>query len=145
MENLFQFADIDLLTVPATKTGTVTSSVCDTEGYRGVMFLAVYGASGDTLSSSVKIDGKLQSCATQGGTYADVATGDVLGSTANAFASIDAATEDEAVYALCYNGSNRYVKVVLTFTGTHTNGIPIAILAVKKLPRVVTTEQAVNP
>ena len=145
MENLFNRLGFQQLTDPATATDTVTSAACDTEGYPGIMLIVSYGASGDTLSDSVYWSAKLTSCATEGGTYADVDDGDVLGASTNAFGIVNATTEDDAAYGLCYNGSDRYVKVEVTAEGTHAYGTVIGVYAVKRLPRTVTDEFKVNP
>ncbi|KPL08308.1 hypothetical protein AMJ86_01130 [bacterium SM23_57] len=147
-ENSFENTAVEVLTVPATKTATVTSSACDTHGYDSVGFYVIYGTSGDTLSTGLKWTGKLQNCTTENGNYSDCSNddveSDVTGQT-NEFALIDASGEDGKRYGISYKGSNRWVKVVITPTGTHTYGTPIAIIAVKKLPRTVSTEDKANP
>ena len=45
------------------------------------------------------------------------------------YATVDAAAEDDAVYPIGYTGPERYVRIVCTKTGTHSNGTPIGILA----------------
>ena len=77
MLNMYRNVEVQVLTVPATKTATVTSSACDVSGFQGALFIITVGVPGDTLSGTVKWDGKLQSCATETGTYSDVATADV--------------------------------------------------------------------
>jgi hypothetical protein len=145
MENMDDRSYIKLLTVPAVKTGTVTSDACDTEGYQGASFHVIYGDSGDTLSASVYWTAKLQSCATEGGTYADVGTDGILIASANSFGLINAPTEDQKLYHIGYNGTDRWVKVVVTATGTHTNGTIITIIADLGMPRTQTLDGAVNP
>ena len=41
-----------------------------------------------------------------------------------------AAAEDDASYAIGYNGAKRYVRVACTKTGTHTNGTPIGAVGI---------------
>lgn len=145
MENMEDRVYPKLLTAPANATATVTSAACDTEGYEGAAFAVIYGNSGDTLSASVYWTAKLQSCATEGGTYADVGSADVLIGTANSFGLINAPTEDQELYWLGYNGSDRYVKTVVTPTGTHTNGTIISIVALLGMPRTQSDDGKVNP
>lgn len=142
--DVFNRTLIEQLTDPAVSSASVTSAACDLAGCEGVMFSVSFGESGDTLSGSVKWDCKLTECATSGGSYTDVAAADVIGNTTNQFGLVDAAADDDAVYSLGYKGSKRYVKVVVTKTGTHTNGTPISIYAVKDLANKPPSN-AVNP
>jgi len=147
LDNLFDDIEVVSLSIPANQSGTdttVSSSAVDTQGIRGCQFLVYYGNSADTLGANVKLEAKLQSSATEGGTYADVADADVHGSTTNAFALADAPTEDSELYALCYNGTTRWVKILLTLTGAHTNGTPLCMFAIKKKP-FTGGDTAVNP
>jgi len=145
MENMDDRSYIKLLTVSAVKTATVTSDVCDTEGYQGASFHVIYGDSGDTLSSTLYWTAKLQSCATEGGTYADVGTDGILIASSNSFGLINAPTEDQGIYHIGYDGTDRYVKVVVTATGTHTNGTIITIIAELGMPRMMSEDGKVNP
>ena len=145
LTDIFELIKIQSLTVPATKTDTVTSSVCDVSGYTGAAFYIHYGASGDTLSGTVYWTGKLQECATEDGTFTDVAASDVSGASTNAFGLVNASGEDSAVYGLKYIGTLDYVKVVVTATGTHTNGTPIGVFAGLGMPRAKASDQEVNP
>lgn len=119
---------------PATATGDVTSSAVDLAGFRGCSVLALIGESGDTLSGSVKIELELQE-SDDNSTYTACADADitnaVTGTNTGTFAVIDAAAEDDAVYPCTYLGSKRYLKVVANLTGTHTNGTPIGVVAIK--------------
>jgi hypothetical protein len=147
--NFFNIAAIKKMEVPATKTGTVTSTFpIDVRGYDGCGFIVFAGASGDTLSLTVKFQAKLTECATELGTFTDVADDDVESATdgqTNAFALIDASGEDSNLYMLSYMGSLNWVKVVVTFTGTHTYGIPLCIFAGLELPLAKATENIANP
>jgi len=105
----------------------------DLQGFKGALMLAHIGQSGDTLSGSVYIMVKFQECDTDTpGSYADIADADLSGG-ANAVV-IDAAAEDELIVQRGYIGSKRWVRVLLAFTGTHTNGTPISAAVIKGLP-----------
>jgi hypothetical protein len=109
-------------------------SSVDLLGYEGVTFLALVGESGDTLGAGVYIELEVEDSA-DNSTFADCAdtviTNAVTGNNTGTFAKIDAAAEDDAVYATTYSGSARYVRPVVNITGTHTNGTPLGIVAVR--------------
>lgn len=105
------------------------------------------GVSGDTLSGSVKIDLTLQE-SDDNSTWTDVTNADdaiavleiypspALGAglpdaTNGIFQTIDAAAEDETLYAIGYRGTKMYSRVLPDFTGTHTNGTPLSVIGVR--------------
>ena len=113
---------------PATSTATVNTSGVDTAGTNGAMINVLVGESGDTLSSSVKWDLILQDSsdnssfsAVTDNKFVSFASVDSSG----IYATIDAASEDDASYPIGYHGPNRYFRVACTKTGTHSNGTPL--------------------
>lgn len=129
-------------------TATQTSAEFDSAGYESVFFVVSYGECADTLSGTVYWTAKIRDCATSGGTYADLAAAEVYGATANAFGLINDPAEDDALYCLAVRSSERYLKVVVTPTGSHSSGTPIAVYAVglKSLSGNETTHlNAANP
>lgn len=108
-----------------------TGAAIDLQGYEGAELIVNCGISGDTLSGSVKYDLVLKECDTSGGTYTAVAQADVVGGTVTSgvFATVDDAAEDPAVFRIGYIGSKRYIKLFVDTTGTHTNGTPMAAVA----------------
>lgn len=120
--------------LPQVGTADITGAEVDTQDSVGVGFVAHVGLSGDTLSGSVKIEFEVQHSDTSGSGYVactdaeiDVA---VTGTNTGTFAVVDAAADDEQLYKVNYLGTKRYVRVVANFTGTHTNGCPVACHAV---------------
>ena len=118
---------------PATTSATVNTAGLDMKGANGGMINVLIGESGDTLSSTVKWDLILQDSDDNSSFSAvtsntDVSFADVDSS--GIFATIDAAAEDDASYAIGYNGAKRYVRVACTKTGTHTNGTPIGAVGI---------------
>lgn len=130
---------LGLLTVtqlldPDTVTTDTATGYVDMQGFNSCLFVVSVGASGDTLSSSVKIELEVQDgdTTTSFAAVADSAVRTAItGTTTGTFAVIDAATEDDAVYTCQYVGNKRYAKVNINVTGTHTNGTPIAVLAIQ--------------
>jgi hypothetical protein len=107
-------------------------------GYAGnPMFVANFGISGDTLSGSVFVDIELEE-SDDGSVWTDVADKDIqgkqLGLPAGTVIRVDDPAEDETTYRFGYKGGKRYVRPVMNFTGTHTNGIEISIDAVLPAP-----------
>lgn len=119
---------------PAVVTADVDGDSVDMLGYGWCTFLALVGESGDTLSGSVKIELEVEE-SDDDSTFTDVADADlqnyVAGTNDGCFAVVDAAAEDDAVYKATYKGSSRYVRPVINVSGTHTNGTPIGIVAIR--------------
>ena len=67
--------------------------------------------------------------------FTDVADADltdyVAGTNNGTIGLIDDPTEDDVVLKSTYKGSKRYVRPVVNISGTHTNGIPIGIVAIR--------------
>ena len=118
----------------AADTNGVTIDTAGAEQCDSLEFVANVGAAGDTLSGTVKIELELEH-SDDGTTWADCAntdlTNSVTGTNAGTWAVIDADAEAGQVYRVGYIGSKRYVRAVSNITGTHTNGTPIAISAIK--------------
>jgi hypothetical protein len=111
----------------------------DLKGYEGAKIIMQVGTSLDTLSTDVYITPSVQDCATSDGTYA------ALDSTqyrfgANDFTAITTSDLDgvtiEVILLAGTSKVERWVRPLLTFTGTHTNGCPIAASVEKTHPRV---------
>jgi len=87
------------------------------------------GNSGDTLSGSVYIELEVET-SDDNSTWVDAAdamiTGAVTGTNTGTFAVINAPTEDSAIFTTAYLGRERYVRVVVNVTGTHSSGTPVA-------------------
>lgn len=115
---------------PVVSTTAKTSTAIDLQGFDSVEVVFAIGLSADTLSGSVYWTLKLQH-SDDNVEYADTAAADHSGS---ATVVIDAASEDETSYAFGYVGNKRYLKAVATPTGTHSNGTPIGIIALRGTP-----------
>lgn len=128
----FNVSDLCLMTVPATKTATTTSGAVDLQAFNSVSICFIFGASGDTLSGTVYWTCKITECDTVGGTYTDVADAEVIdGSTSPSNSVVvDVTGEDSLAYRLGYTGNARFLKAVITATGTHTYGTPLAMMAI---------------
>lgn len=133
MKDLANNLSVLQLVDPATITSDTNSSSADLQFDSGVMLVVNVGESGDTLSGSVKFDYILEdssddSTFTAVTTASHVTYGSVNSST-GVFATVDAAAEDDAAYVIGYVGPNRYVRVKIDATGTHSNGTPHSVSA----------------
>lgn len=130
ISNVTEAQDLD----PAVVTADATGATVDLAEYNDVAFYALIGESGDTLSGSVKIELEVQD-SPDNSVWTAAADADIIGAVTGTntgtFAVIDAAAEDDAVYSTRYVGNERYCRVVVNLTGTHTNGTPIGILSMK--------------
>jgi len=118
-------------------TADITGGAIDITDADEVLILANVGASGDTLSGSVKIE--LEVLDSENGTdFAAAANANVLnavtGTNTGTFAVIDSGSEDDMMYKTSYlktNPAKTHIQVKVNVTGTHTNGTPISMEAVK--------------
>lgn len=117
-----------LLTAPVTKTATFNSTSVATVGYESLALDLIAGASGDTLSGSVYFTGKLQE-SDDNSSFTDVSDDDVH-QDANLI-TIDDGAEDESINTLSYKGIKPYVRMAVTFTGTHSNGTPLSVVSIQ--------------
>jgi len=106
----------------------------DMKDYKYLAFYANVGNSGDTLSGSVYIELEVED-SPDDSSFTDCAdakiTNAVTGNNTGTFAVINAPAEDSTIYMCEYKGSARYVRPVVSITGTHTNGCPISITAMR--------------
>ena len=128
--NLGESTPIALVTHTADADGTGI----DMQGFSSLMLVAVVGVSGDTLSGSVYIELEVEE-SDDDSTYTDVANADlqntVTGTNVGTFALIDDPAEDALTYKTGYLGNKRYIRPVVNVTGTHTNGTPITVIAIR--------------
>lgn len=124
----------DLVVVPAVITADANGASVDMAEYRHLAFYALVGNSGDTLSGSVYIELEVEDSADDS-SFADCAdalvTNTVTGTTTGTFLVANLPAEDQIIAMCEYKGSARYVRPVINVTGSHTNGTPIAIMAVR--------------
>lgn len=113
---------------PVVATTTKTSTAIDLQGYNGASVVFAVGQAADTLSGSVYWTLKLQH-SDDDSTYTDLAAGDLNSSSLTLV--INSSSLDRTAYSFGYQGAKRYLKAVATPTGTHTNGTPIGIIALR--------------
>jgi hypothetical protein len=116
--------------------GEVAVTQIDRQGFESLEFIATLGESGDTLSGALKLDFILKEGDQADGSDLAPVTDQtlVLGAIPDSngiVITIDADGEDGTVYSIGYIGDKRFAALVPKKTGTHTNGTPLSILAVK--------------
>jgi hypothetical protein len=132
MKDLYHNVLVTQASLPATRTTTLTSDSIDVQGFNSLSVLFALGQTGDTLSGSIKWTLKLTHSDVEASGYTDVPAADLISGAATVV--VDANSLDEAVYSFGYGGGKRYVKAVATATGTHSNGTPMAVLAMRGSP-----------
>jgi len=137
MRDLMQDIQIVQTIVPivANNTAEGTGLGVDRKGFEAAELLVHVGDSGDTLSGSLYWTIKLQeNDVDTAGTYADVAAGDIIGP--NQGLVIDAPAEDQRIVRIGYKGKKKWLRALLTQTGTHTNGTPLGAVFILGSPAV---------
>jgi len=128
------------------KTADTNATAVDTQGANSAMAIVNVGAPGVTFSGSVKVDVKLEDSA-DNSTFAAVTNNNfVTGGTVDSngiWQTIDADGECNAVYGIGYVGPERYFRVVLDFTGSHSTGTAFGVVgALGNLESAPTDAQA---
>lgn len=126
----------EMVDSPVIKTASFDGAAVDALGCAALVFNALYGASGDTLSGTVYLSAKIEMSVDSGFTIPVDAGVSALFSKdgklgANIFGLCNAPAEDEEIYSvgMLLNPDYRYYRVAYTFTGTHTNGIEVGTTA----------------
>lgn len=119
-------------------TANTTGTGVDLSGYNSAVMIVDVGAEGDTLSSSIYYEIAIQQ-SDDDSTYAACTQADIVDGTIAAsgiFYKIDGTTGGDpdttgVIYRVGYVGGKRYIRAVLTKTGTHTNGTPVGAMVVR--------------
>jgi hypothetical protein len=111
----------------------------DRQGFGDVLMIAQQGISLDTLAVGLKWVITFEESDVLGSGYTTIAVADIEGGYATW--TIDAAAEDPTTIVRRYFGSKRYVRILWTQTGTHTNGTPLAGVVVLGNPNHIPVTQ----
>lgn len=125
------------LSLAAVRNADLNSTAVDMQGYESVTFLVAMGNSADTLSTTNKIELEVEE-SDDNSAFTDCANADIVtavtATNTGTFLLVDDPAEDSNVFKVGYIGNKRYVRVVVNFSGTHTTGTPMAIVAVQGNP-----------
>lgn len=122
----------------AVTTANTTGTGVDLSGYESAVMICDVGAEGDTLSSSVYFEFAIQH-SDDNSTFTACTQANIIDGTIAAngiFWKVDGTTGGDpdttgAIMRVGYVGGKRYIRCVITKTGTHTNGTPIGVMVVK--------------
>jgi len=128
MRDLYHNIQTSQVLHPVTATTTKTSATVDVQGFDGAVLTVALGQSGDTLSGSVYWTLKLTHSDESAANFTDVTLADLRNGAETI--AVNSPSLDETCYSFGYAGTKRYLRVVATASGTHTNGTPMAMLAV---------------
>lgn len=129
MKNLSNSLKRTLVLDPDVYTSSNASSSIDIQGFSSNQMVIIVGQSGDSLSSSVHWDFKLQDSDSSSSGFSDVSSSNLFESSSTI--TVDSSSDDQKSYSFNYRGSKRYLRVNSSATGTHTNGTPFSILAIQ--------------
>ena len=123
VDNFAQY-DNGLVYPPATRTALTTSAYIDTDEYNSVTIDFIFGATGDTLSANLLWTCTIVESDTAGSGYTAVAAAEIIDGTTTPANSVvvDANGKVDNSYKLGYKGNARYIKGVITPTGSMTYG-----------------------
>lgn len=128
-----------LVPILGNTTAEGTGVYADRQGFQDAVMVAQVGISGDTLSGSLYWTIAFQESDAPGSGFANIAAADLDGG-ANDWV-INAPAEDPTTIVRGYKGVKRYLRILFTQTGTHTNGTPIAGVILLGRPNVIPTVQ----
>jgi hypothetical protein len=124
------------LSAPAARTTTVTSAAFDREAQDTLA--APYEALEILLETGAYTDGtftpKLQD-SPDNSTYTDVAAANILG----AFTAVSSSAGQNKIQRVAYVGTQRYVKCIVTVTGSPSTGMVMGITGIGGYPRNLPT------
>lgn len=132
--------------LPVVTTADKDGAAVDSDGFRSVEHLIHIGAPGDTFSGSLKFDFFIEESDASGSGWAGVADaesilGDFTLGADGLFLTVDADGECSQMYRIGYRGNKRYSRITMNKTGTHSNGTPLGMMAVKGHPLSAPTSE----
>ena len=123
---------------PVVGSSDTNGTGVDLQFFESAVAVVDTGVEGDVLSSSVKIDFILEDSDDNSSWSAVTSQSSVTDGTVDSsgiFLTLDANAETPQVTSIGYVGGKRYLRVTADFTGTHSNGTPIAVSIIKGSPR----------
>lgn len=132
--DLYSSLNVTQLKAPIIITADADSASIDTQLYDSAMLGFLVGITGDTLSGSVYLELEVEE-SVDDSVWTDVADADltntVTGTNTGTVAKIDDNAEDDVIHIVGYKGNKRYIRGVGNVTGTHTNGIELAVIGIQ--------------
>lgn len=137
---LYYNTQVSQLAAPAVRTAAANSASLDLQNFDSASLIFDIGTPGDTLSGSTRIELQVQESA-DNSTWNAVADTDLThivsgGVATGTVAIINANSGAAGVYYTGYKGNLRYIRGVLDYVGTHTNGTPSSVTGLAGRPRL---------
>lgn len=133
MSSIYNNVQVTQLLDPILAQTTRTSDYIDLQGYHDHFITVNIGFALDSLTGSRYWTIQLQEGATTG-SFSNVADSDTHNGTASYV--LNSSALDEQAYNFSYKGNKRYIRVIVTNTGTHSVGTPMSIIALFGKPSV---------
>jgi len=133
MKDMVHSLDLKDTILPQVAKASINGAAVDLQGADKAALIVAVGASGDTLSDTVKLAVAIQE-SDDGTTFTAAPAEAIQNATPdsdNNVLVIAAAAAASQSYRFGYVGEKRYIRAVLTATGTHTNGMPVAAVVVR--------------
>jgi hypothetical protein len=125
-----------LVPILGNTTAEGTGVAVDRQGFQDALMIAEVGISADTLSGALYWTIAFQeSDTTTAGEFTNIAAADLEGGVNDHV--INAAAEDPTTIVRGYRGTKRYLRILFTQTGTHTNGTPISGIIILGRPSYI--------
>lgn len=129
MKDLYHNIAVEQALDPVVATATQTSSAIEMQGFESLAVVVNVGESGDTLSDALNWTITLEHSDESGSGFESVAAASLHNGASSVV--IDDAAEDDVAITFGYAGNKRYVRAVATAAGSHSNGTPMAVTAIK--------------
>lgn len=117
------------LLVPQTLTANTTSNALDLRGFDAATIMFVVGASGDTLSGSIRWTLRVEESDASGSGFAQVPASNLLVNTGNV--NVNTGGAASTIYVFGYLGIKRYIRGNIIATGSHSNGTPMSVVGLR--------------
>lgn len=141
----FNILKYDQMLDPIAKTVTFNSGSADIQGFESVSIVVLLGLAANNSLSAAKTWSLVVEESINDSDWTTVDADDLIAVSSNApWLLINAADEDNAIYAVGYIGNNRYIRIVATAAGS-PGSMPMAIFATEGHPRSASTGQATGP
>ncbi len=142
--NLHSSTDVVTMLVPLIRTADAVpadGSGCDTADCDAVELIFLIGTNADTYSSTDKLELEVQESDTDvDGNYTAVANADltnyVTGTNVGTIKVLTANSDCSQSYSVGYRGSKRYVRGRFNYSGTHSTGTSLALIAIRGRKRI---------
>jgi len=123
---------VHLLDAQDTADTDTASSILDTKGFEGAVMSINVGAITTPAAGAYLTPTLQHSDTTADSDFEAVDSGDILG----AYTKIDAADEDQVTQYVGYQGTKRYIRLLMDWTGTDVTAALVSVDGILGIPDV---------